>query len=173
MQCKRKKLDLVFCPRRVCKPCNGGKVLRCNWVLFSQTLSHTAHTAVGLGLKAWLSLPVKPTSHQRGMKQQIANIFHILKVWSWYLRKPSNHPGPKLISYAKSSSFFSNRFAMILGNSMQKLGIFMFFSIYAPSPDFWRKQFYTFVFCMSYPIRPPVTQPGLWGPFLNSSSTAS
>ena len=79
MQCKRKKLDLVFCPRRICKPCNGGKVLCCNWVLFSQTLSHTArcnwvlfsqrrshsaHSAVGLGLKAWLSLPVKPTSHR-------------------------------------------------------------------------------------------------------------
>ena len=36
----------------------------------------------------------------------------------------------------QEQQFFSNRFAMILGNSMQKLGIFMFFSIYAPSPDF-------------------------------------
>ena len=30
---------------------------------FSLKHGRTLHTAVGLGLKAWLSLPVKPTSH--------------------------------------------------------------------------------------------------------------
>ena len=139
MRCKRKKLDLVFCPRRVCKPCNGGKVLRCNWALFSRTLSHTArcnrvlfsqtllHTAhccwSGPQSLAFAAGKTNESSAsrqfdqeatqgwQRGMKRQIALIFHILKGCEVVLQKNNESSWSQAEKLCQEQQYFATRFA--------------------------------------------------------------